>query len=467
LVLGLFSLLYIIVAYLLFWPFFANYANVGASGVGLVRRPDNLGHWLLIWGFFFFVLAGWLLYVASRPARPGDARPTGLERWTSLAWGKADRLPRLLHLQGLLVRRPTVSYLIGQLFVPLVIVVALVLAWLGWTVLALCLPFLALSFLLLWRRGRSADAGTLLALVLATTGFALLAGTQIFFLRDFLQGGDWYRMNTLFKFFIQVWVIWGVAAAIAVVQTADGGRRTADSGWRSADRGLPTTDYAPRTTQHAAPRSSPWRTIWLFGFGLLLFASLAYPVVGTPARLDQRFPGWRPEVGTLDALEFMRQGTYFWPDSNNAIQLHYDWRTIKWVLDNLQGNMVIVESSEVDYYRAGGTRIASMTGLSGLYGKHENEQRYGDVVGARSALFSELWRTPDVQRTEELMRELNVDLVYIGQLERFLHPDGVEKFEQMAAGGRLISIYENERAILYAVPGRLIQAADGLYYPAR
>jgi uncharacterized membrane protein len=500
LVLGLFSLLYIIVAYLLFWPFFANYASVGASGVGLVRRPDDLGDWLLIWGFFFFVLAGWLLYVAGRPPRPGDARPTGLERWTSLAWSKMDRLPRLLHLQGLLVRRPTVSYLIGQLFVPLVIVVALVLAWLGWTVLALCLPFLALSFLLLWRRGRSADAGTLLALVLTTTGFALLAGTQIFFLRDFLQGGDWYRMNTLFKFFIQVWVIWGVAAAIAVAQMIDGGQRTADSGQRMADGGRRMADGGQRTADsgqwtadggqrtadsgqwtvdsrrrtrdtqhatHATPRSSPWRTVWLFGFGLLLFASLAYPVVGTPARLDQRFPGWRPEVGTLDALEFMRQGTYFWPDSNNAIQLHYDWRTIKWVLDNLQGNMVIVESSEVDYYRAGGTRIASMTGLSGLYGKHENEQRYGDVVGARSALFSELWRTPDIQRTEELMRELNVDLVYIGQLERFLHLDGVEKFQQMAADGRLISIYENERAILYAVPGRLIQAADGLYYPAR
>jgi uncharacterized membrane protein len=262
-------------------------------------------------------------------------------------------------------------------------------------------------------------------------------------------------------------------------RTADGGQWTADGGQRTADGGQWTVDSRRRTRNtehgtrntehatHATPRSSPWRTVWLFGFGLLLFASLAYPVVGTPARLDQRFPGWRPEVGTLDALEFMRQGTYFWPDSNNAIQLHYDWRTIKWVLDNLQGNMVIVESSEVDYYRAGGTRIASMTGLSGLNGKHENEQRYGDVVGARSALFSELWRTPDIQRTEELMRELNVDLVYIGQLERFLHPDGVEKFEQMAADGRLISIYENERAILYAVPGRLIQAADGLYYPVR
>jgi YYY domain-containing protein len=466
LLLALFSVLYILAAYLFFWPFFSNYANVGASGVGLVRSPDNLGHWLLIWGFFIFVLAGWILYRATRPARPGDARPTGLERWLSLAWGRADRLPRLLHLQGLLVDRPTVAYLLGQLLVPFAIVIALVLAWRGWTVLALCLPFLAISFLLLWRRGRHADAGTLLGLLLTTTGFALLAGTQIFFLRDFLQGGDWYRMNTLFKFFIQVWVLWGVAAAIAVAQIIGERRRTTDDRRQTTDDKRRNTQYSILDTQHAT-RPTPWRTAWVIGFALLLVASLAYPVVGTPARLDQRFPGWRPEVRTLDGLEFMRQGTYFWPDSNNPIQLHYDWLTIQWVLDNLRGNMVILESSEIDYYRAGGTRIASMTGLSGLNGKHENEQRYGDVVGERNARFTELWRTPSIERTQELIGELNVDLIYISQLERFLHPEGVEKFHTMAAAGLLDLLYYNDQATLYVVPGRLIQAADGFYYPAR
>ena len=34
------------VAALTFLPFFRNYANVGASGVGLVREPDPLGTWL-------------------------------------------------------------------------------------------------------------------------------------------------------------------------------------------------------------------------------------------------------------------------------------------------------------------------------------------------------------------------------------------------------------------------------------
>ena len=37
----------------------------------------------------------------------------------------------------------------------------------------------------------------------------------------------------------------------------------------------------------------------------------------------------------------------------------------------LGGNATIVESSEVDYYRAFGTKVSSNTGLSGLTGMHE------------------------------------------------------------------------------------------------
>ena len=81
--------------------------------------------------------------------------------------------------------------------------------------MALCLAPLGLAFALLWRRGQAADAGSVFATLIGVTGLALLAGTQVIYLRDFLDGSDYYRMNTLFKFFSQVWVLWGVMAAIA------------------------------------------------------------------------------------------------------------------------------------------------------------------------------------------------------------------------------------------------------------
>ncbi len=218
-------------------------------------------------------------------------------------------------------------------------------------------------------------------------------------------------------------------------------------------------------SSYARIRSFLPRLAWAVAFGLLLLASLAYPILGTPARLDQRMPGWRPEVGTLNGLDFMRQGSYSWPDFNNVIELRYEWEALQWLLDHIRGNAVILESAEVDYYRAWGTRMASNTGLSGLRGMHEQEQRYPEDVGRRDGLHRELWQTPDIGRTLQLLEELHVDLVYVGQLERYLHPDGVRKFESMAAQGLLTPLFQNERATIYAVPGRLALQADGTYAP--
>ncbi|MFZ1769367.1 MAG: hypothetical protein WAU00_09230, partial [Caldilinea sp.] len=253
----------------------------------------------------------------------------------------------------------------------------------------------------------------------------------------------------LFKFFSQVWVIWGVAAAIATP--------------RLIGRLFPGK---VKSASPLAPRPSPFlKGAWAAIFVILLVASLAYPILGTPARLDQRLPGWRPAIGTLNGLDFMREGSYAWPDFNNVIELRYEWQALQWLLNNIRGNAVILESSEVEYYRAWGTRMASNTGLSGLKGMHEQEQRYPEDVGYRDGLHRELWQTQDVPRTQQIMQELNVDLVYVGQLERFLHPDGVRKFETMAAQGLLTPLYQNERVTIYGAPGRLQQQADGAFTP--
>ncbi len=526
---GLFSIAYIALAYLLFWPFFANYVNVGASGVGFVKTGDELGLWLLIWGLLIFVLLSWLLYSATqRPIvisrqrairsvaeehtgeevaagltsdRPdmADAEPTwrddpaavevftgeetspapvaawqteqvataskvgevgenstvadrplmvdqalrlatGSERWLAGLTRYFDRLPRFYALHQQVVQHPTLGYLV-TITLPLLTLAAAVGAWFwGRSVLALCLLPLGLAWLLLWRRGTMADRGATFTTLLTITGLAILAGTQVIYLRDFLQGGGAYRMNTLFKFFSQVWVIWGLAAAIALPRLW--------LGFVWGKRGQRLLRFG-----------------WSLTFLLLFVASFAFPIWGTPARLDMRFPGWRPDFGTLDGLEFMREGRFDWPDPSNTLELQYDWAAIQWLLANVRGNATIVESSQVAYYREAGSRIASLTGLSGLTGMHEGEQRYGDEVGARGALHREFWETPDAGRMQQILTELNVDLVYVGPLERYLHPDGVQRVEQLAAGGQLLPLFSTDGSAIYAVPGQLTQTAEGIYLP--
>ena len=111
------------------------------------------------------------------------------------------------------------------------------------------------------------------------TGLALLVGTQLFHPKDFLDASDYYRMNTLFKFFNQVWVLWGILAAIAVPRIFSGW-------WLSPMRVLRLCRCADR----GAGGFGRW--VWAGVFGLLLAASLAYPILGMLARLDMRMVGW-------------------------------------------------------------------------------------------------------------------------------------------------------------------------------
>jgi uncharacterized membrane protein len=266
--------------------------------------------------------------------------------------------------------------------------------------------------------------------VLAVTGLAILGGTQVVFLKDFLSGGEYYRMNTLFKFFSQVWVMWGILAAIAVPRIF--------------------SEWVAAPVRGGAARVGRWA--WAAVFVLLLAASLVYPLLGTPVRLDTRMVGWRPPVGTLDGLAFLREGAYTPPESGIPVELRYDYNSLQWLLANVPGNATILESAQTDYYRWYGSKIASYTGLSGLLGMHEGEQRYGDEVGYRSGLHQELWNNPDVERTQQILDELQVDLIYAGQLEQLTHPNGVAKFAQMAEQGLLRVVYRNDRTTIYATP---------------
>ena len=400
----------------MYWPFFAHYQAI-AVGLGLVDVKTDLGRFLAIWGMFLFLVGSFAYFtLAAFRSR------SGLARLASLALRKWAFAPRWLALYRALVRETSFAYRL-ILFVVLAFLVASAgLAAAGYWVIALLLWLIVPVVFLLTRR--DADPAEQFALTLTFAALIVLVGCEIFYMKDFLGGGDWKRMNTLFKFYIQVWLLLGIACAVFL-------------SWL-----MPLVDrWCTRTG----------RVLWNAAFVALLSATLVYPVLGTGIRVNDRFPGERPAIGTLDGMAFMTVGTYTWPDENNRIELKYDYEAIRWLMDHVTGTPVIAEAN-LPYYREGGLRVASMTGFPTLLGMHQSEQRYDWQVGRRDGLTRELYNTTDVGRTQALIEELHISYIYVGKLERTVYDRaGLDKFADMVRQGLLELVFENPEVKIYKV----------------
>jgi YYY domain-containing protein len=450
-----FGALTLAASYLLYLPFFAHYQPLDV-GLGLVHDKTELGKFVKIWGLPLFVSISYLLLTLVYPAsRLGTLRTLSLflRRW--------NVAPHLAEIYSACVR-PSGNGYWAVLWSPLAAAgLALGLWLLGFQVPGLLLLWVWLALLFLLRP--EPDAGQTFAGLLVFTGLLLLLGVEFFFLRDFLGGSSYYRMNTLFKFYIQVWVMLGIAAAYLMVGL-----------WN----GRPGEAHPGSGAKAARPYQAPsmawgWRHsllnwAWQVAVTLLLVAVLVYPAMGTPVRVRDRFDH-SPPASTLDGMAYMTAGTLVWPQDNH-IELKYDYDAIRWLQANVKGTPVLAEA-KIGYYREGGMRVASYTGLPlPLGGLHQNEQRWPDQVGQRDGLYMEFWNTPDPARAWQLIQELDILYIYIGQLEQTLYnpqltgslmqwgvtfyaPDGIGKFEELAAQGRLSVVYENERTRIYHVIG--------------
>jgi YYY domain-containing protein len=403
----------------LYWPFFEHYKALHV-GVGVVKGRTDFRAFITIWGFFLFVLITFLLTELLR-----QRSSAGILRFLRLVAKRWEVLPHLSELYEALVGEQTAGYRLGLYGLGAVLIVVAGLALFRYWVLVLLVPPLALAALLLLHREASTEA--LFTYFLIFTGFLVLVGCEVFYLKDFLQGGDHRRMNTIFKFYIQVWVLFGLAAAVVLPWL-----------WARLERW----------------RSSGLRYLWVGLFFALLFSACMYPLLSTSQRVRDRFPTERPPIGTLDGMAYMTVGSYDWPDSSNRIELRYDYEAIQWLLANVRGTPVIAEAA-LPYYREGGSRVASYTGLPSLLGaQHEGEQRYDWQVGQRDGEVRDFYTTGDIRRTLELIQNLDISYIYVGKLERAVYdPIGLAKFERMVKEGYLTVPYSNEEVKIYRVVG--------------
>ncbi len=403
----------------LYLPFFTHYQALHV-GLGLVRGRTELEPFLTIWAFFIFLVASlmWGQLLWGRP-REGPLRCLGV------CLRRGARLPRLLDLHQALVRGFQPGYVLGLLLLAATAFVVIALVLLKLWVLALLSPLLVLFGLLVLRRGAPVEQSFIASLAFMALG--ILLGCEVVFLKDFLQGGDHYRMNTIFKFYTQAWVLLAVVAGVSV----------------------------PRLWSWFSEIRRRWLGYaWKGAFVFLFLSSTIFIFLGTPQRVTDRFPGPRPALGTLDGSAFMSVGSYAWPDENSRIQLIYDYEAINWFLQHVTGTPVVAEAP-LPYYREFGLKIASYTGLPTLLGAHQREQRYDWQVGERSGDADTFYSTTDLDETRELISKMNISYVYVGQLERTVYPDeGLEKFEDLRGFGYLALVYQNPGVKIYQVVRR-------------
>ncbi|MFX1355556.1 MAG: DUF2298 domain-containing protein, partial [Promethearchaeota archaeon] len=402
----------------LYLPFFRHYQALHV-GLGLVRNRTALEPFLTIWGLFIFLMVSlvWGYVLWGRP----QESPL---RCLGLCLRRGMRLPRLLHLHQALVKRPQAFYVLAMLLLAGTAFALVALLLFQLWVLALLCPLVALFGLLVLRRRVPVEES--FTSFLAFMGLGILLGCEVVFLKDFLQGGDHYRMNTIFKFYTQAWVLLGLVAGVSL----------------------------PRLWKWFSTVKRRWLGYaWKGAFLFLFLSSTIFIFLGTAQRVTDRFPGPRPPLGTLDGSAFMTVGSYTWPDASNRIQLIYDYQAINWFLENVTGTPVVAEAP-LPYYREFGLKVASYTGLPTLLGAHQNEQRYDWQVGQRSADAETLYLITDLEQTRELIARMNISYIYVGQLERTIYPfEGLDKFEDMRGFGEVVLVYENPGVKIYQVLG--------------
>jgi YYY domain-containing protein len=239
----------------------------------------------------------------------------------------------------------------------------------------------------------------LMSLIFVATGALLLLGPEFIYLRD--NFGT--RMNTIFKFYFQVWVLWGLAGAFGV--------------WVVAQRARPVVSG-----------------VVLGVVGLAIAASLVYTWAATYSKTNH-FAG----PPTLDGMAYFAQQ---YPD---------DWAAINWLNANVREPAVIAEGIGGQYWIEGRfSRISMATGLPTVMGwpGHEAQWRgnYFNKVAEREGAIQQLYQTRDAAGALATMQTYSIEYLILSDLERGkygnLNPARFESFMRPVFQSGSLTIYQ-------------------------
>lgn len=296
-----------------------------------------------------------------------------------------------------------------------------ILGAMGYAVLILSIPMI-LWAIVIALSSKLADEHRM-ALGLLAAALAITCGVELVVLE-----GDMDRMNTVFKFYVQAWSYFAVAAGVGL-------------GWLVAQLW-----NAKRVL----------RGVWFGVLGLLVAGGLLYTIEGSYFKIIDRMSDKAPR--TLDGMTYMEYSTHYDGASTELalnMDLSEDYLAIRWMQENVKGSPVIVEANLVEY--RWGSRFTIYTGLPGVVGWnwHERQQRGAftdEVVWERVKAIGEFYNTDDTALAMQFLKKYNVTYVIVGQLERaFYLPAGIAKFERMAQAGQLKAVFTVGQTTIYEV----------------
>ena len=255
------TVLILVIGFVVFLPYHLNY-ETAFSSIESTTNQTVLWQFLLIAGLFVFVIGsfvvnesrGWLLDLGRIVWRPFSklVEPPDVER-THRKWIGV-------------VRTALVALGLGAIG----LVVVLMLAEVTGSTTPFVFTFLVLALATAARivfSTRPDAPQTVFALLLALTAFSIVIGVDIYRVE-----GDIDRMNTVFKFYLQVWVLLALASAYMLwrlwhgrsgsLDSLPNGRRYGSAAWACSWSACPSTRCSEQWTGSPSASTRPSRSPW-------------------------------------------------------------------------------------------------------------------------------------------------------------------------------------------------------------
>ncbi|GER86799.1 hypothetical protein KDW_09610 [Dictyobacter vulcani] len=467
-------------SYYLYLPFYLNFVSP-SQGIGIASPTNHstISSEILIYGLFIFMFLSLLVCsallrpfhtstpapslpdspvypVVDRPSNPGPAVSSGLMFETG---------PYMEHIlqnnEEHLLETPSVQVAVAEqeekgeteqvpaqrlsrrwfrllwlgiaLFLVSCLVVLYLFPYYTTCVAGLSLALLGVS-LLFYQLENRAHAFTLF---LGAAAFTIIAGCEIFFLKDIFSGGTAQRMNTLFKFYFQAWALLSICSGAGLYFIIES---------------LHTLKVRTRKARWIL---SGVVGAWSLGLVLLVLASMTYPLLAPYTRYwridDTHAQPYLLNTQTLDGMAYLAHCQPPVCDYDTSA----DYQAIRWLNTHVSGDPVIVEANGDDYHYGG--RVSAFTGLPTLinWPGHEfqwrvnwlNNPQNQDDFHKRSEDLDKIYTASSSMEVLSIMDYYDAQYIYVGAFEHKKYPDAdLKRF-----GKFMQTVYHEHGVVIYKV----------------